>query len=385
MNVEIWNSFTTEDDTNQPCRTRCGYQPNEALRSLQKTLSESGSASTARAIHLAADIVCSGGLDALFRLLWEYALTHVGLASPRIFVYLSQRIKEVDGLVKTLPDEMAYSNETFQIRVGEMIIVLRDAPTQTILPWPKVGQETHTESWIRAVAIDPLTETAVLKRVWQSGADNNILRIAGGNLCKAVMDGSTERSLFWVKWLLDHEALVQKAHHGAALSTLERGPPTVGTRQRKHVSYYILQLFGEMYKEFAAKQMLRMNEEFGTLVGLWAMPPKGLGASARRQILTILAQILTEVPKWKVPAAPALIKDPLQLSNVVKTVPRFFQEVLAYDPPKKAAEVQKALKSKGAPKTKAKAIAPGAAGGPMTQMEAYEKAMEAYLTGSGKK
>ncbi len=165
MNVEIWNSFSVESDADQACRTRCGYQPNEALRNLQKTLSESGSTSTARAIHLAADIVCSGGLEALFRLLWDYALTHVGFASPRIFVYLYQRIKEVDTLLKTLPDEIAYSNETFQIRIGEMIIVLRDAPSHTILPWPKVGQETHTESWIRAVAIDPLTETAVLRRV----------------------------------------------------------------------------------------------------------------------------------------------------------------------------------------------------------------------------
>jgi hypothetical protein len=148
------------------------------------------------------------------------------------------------------------------------------------------------------------------------------------------------------------------------------------------VSYFILQLFGEMYREFAAKQMIRMNEETTTLVGLWTMPPKGLGATARRQILTILTQILTEVPKWKVPAAPALIKDPLQLSNMVKTVPKFFQEVLAYDPPKKTAEIQKALKSKAAPKPKAK---PVAAKSPMTQMEAYEKAMEAYMTGSGKK
>jgi hypothetical protein len=61
---------------------------------------------------------------------------------------------------------------------------------------------------------------------------------------------------------------------------------------------------------------------------------------------------------------------------------KFFQEVLAYDPPKKAAEIQKALKSKGAPKTKAKPITITPQ---MTQMEAYEKAMEAYLTGSGKK
>lgn len=382
MNVDIWNSFSVQDDSNQPCRTRCGYQPNEVLRSLQKTLSESGSTSTARAIHLAADIVCSGGLEALFKTLWEYALNHIGLASPRIFVYLSQRINEVDAMLKTFPDEMAYKNETFQIRIGEMIIVLRDAPTQTILPWPKVGQETHTESWIRAVAIDPLTETAILRRVWQSGADNNILRIAGGNLCKAVVEASTERSLFWVKWLLDHEALVQKAHHGAALSTLERGPATLGTRQRKHVSYYILQLYGEIYRELAAKQSIRMNEEIGTLINLWNTPPKGIGSSARRQILTIITQILTEVPKWKIPAAPTLIKDPIQLSNIVKTVPKFFQEVLAYDPPKRAAEVQKALKSKSTPKPKTVAKA---AAGPMSQMEAYEKAMEAYLSGSGKK
>jgi hypothetical protein len=46
------------------------------------------------------------------------------------------------------------------------------------------------------------------------------------------------------------------------------------------------------------------------------------------------------------------------------------------------AEIQKALKSKGAPKTKAKPITITPQ---MTQMEAYEKAMEAYLTGSGKK
>ena len=66
----------------------------------------------------------------------------------------------------------------------------------------------------------------------------------------------------------------------------------------------------------------------------------------------------------------------------MKTVPKFFQEALAYDPPKKAAEIQKALKSKAAPKAKAKpvAITPQ-----MSQMEAYEKAMDAYLTGSGKK
>jgi len=383
MNVDIWTSFIT-NETEQPCRTRCGYPPNEVLRTLEKTLSESGSPATAKALHFAADIVCSGGLEALLRTLWNYALVHVGMASPRIFVYMSQRIKELETILKTLPDQMAYSNETFQIRIGEIILVIREAPTKTLLTWPKVGQETHTESWLRAIAVDPVTETALLRNVWRPGADSAILRVAGANLCKAITDGSTEKALFWVKWLLDHEALLQKAQKGTTLSTLERGPPTVSAKQRKHVSFFILHVYSELYKEFAAKNTIRMNEEFHTLLDLWTSPPKGLGAGARKQILTILTQILTEVPKWKIPAAGSLIKDPIHLSNAVKTIPKFFQEVLSYDPPKRAAELEKALKTKGGP-PKAKVKVATAADGALTKEEAFDRAMEAYMLGTGRK
>jgi len=277
---------------------------------------------------------------------------------------------------------MAYSNETFQIRIGELIIVLRDAPTRTLLPWPKVGQETHTESWLRAIAVDPVTETTLLRSVWRPQGDSAILRVAGANLCKAITDGSTERALFWVKWLLEHEALLQKAQKGSSLSTLERGPATLSSKSRKHVSFFILHIYAELYKEFAAKQMIRMTEEFNSLLELWTSPPKGLGANAKKQVLTILTQILTEVPKWKVPAAAPLIKDPVYMSNVVKTVPKFFQEVLSYDPPKRAVEVEKALMLRGAPKQK---VVKKDTGGVVSKDEAFDRAMEAYMMGTGRK
>jgi hypothetical protein len=380
MNVDIWTSFTP-DTSEQPCRTRCGYSPSEVLQTFEKTLNESGSPAAAKSLHFAADIVCSGGLEALFRSLWNHSLIHIGIASPRVFVYMNQRIKEVESILKTLPDQMAYSNETFQIRIGELVLVLRDAPTRPIVPWPKVGQETHTESWLRAIAVDPVTETTLLRNVWRSGADSAILRVAGANLCKAITDGSTEKALFWVKWLLDHEALLQKAQKGVFLSSMERGPSTLSSKARKHVSFFILHVYSELYKEFAAKQMVRMTEEFNSLLDLWTSPPKGLGANAKKQVLTILTQILTEVPKWKVPAAAPLIKDPVYMSNVVKTIPKFFQEVLSYDPPKRATELEKALRTKGVQKQKV--VKKDAA--VLSKDEAFDKAMEAYMVGTGRK
>lgn len=381
MNADIWSSFVPTE-TDQPCRTRCGYSPSELLNTLEKTIGESGSAAAAKTLHFAADIVCSGGLQSLFRMVWNYALVHIGIASPRIFFYLIERINEIEGIMKTLPDQMAYSNETFQIRIGEMLLVLREAPTRTLLPWPKVGDETHTESWLRAISTDPFTETALLRNVWRPEGDSAILRVAGANLCKAITDGSTEKALFWVKWLLDHEALLQKSQKGVFLSTLERGPATMNSKQRKHVSFFILHLYGELYKEFAAKQVLRMNEEFNSLMNIWTNPPKGLGAGARKQVLTILTQILTEVPKWKVPAAIPLIRDPVYLSNLVKTVPKFFHEVLAYDPPKKATELEKALKSKNSGKPR---VAKKVENAGLSKEQAFEKAMEAYILGTGSK
>jgi len=361
----------------EPVRTRCGYTPAEVIHSLTKTLGETGALSSGRVLHFTADLVCSGGFNSFSRTIWEYALTHVGIASPRIFVYLKQRTHDILEILKVLPDETAYLREEFQVRVGEIVLVTRDAPTRTLVPWPKVGSETHDEGWIRAIKTDPVTESAALRLVWKPEGDMGILRTAGAHLCKAITDGSVDRALFWIKWLLEEEGIVHKLQKGASLSTVERGPAGLSTKARRDVSFFILELYSEIYKELATKNLVRMHEEFQTLIDLFKNPPKGL--NGKRHIFAILTQILVEVPKWKVPAAIPLIKDPLYLAGAVRMVPKFFQEVLKYDSPKRQAELAKALKTKGGviPKPKVKASAQGA----MTQMEAFDKAMEAYMGG----
>lgn len=350
-------------------RTRCGYPPNDVIQSLEKVLLESGVTATGRCLHFTADLVCSGGIQHLYRILWEYALIHIGLASPRVFIYLEQRIKDIEIRMKTLPDEMAYSSELFQLRVGEMILVLRDAPTRSLVPWPKVGQETHEQGWIRGAVIDPVTESAALRRVWNPQGDFAILRTAGANISKAISDGSTEKALFWIKWLMEEDVISRNVNK-TGLTTIERGPEGLSKKQRTDVSFFIIHLYSEMYKEIAAKGLIRMNEEFQMLLNIWKSPPKGIGA-AKKQILIIMTQILIEVPRWKIPAAPSLIKDPVYLSNAVKQIPKFFNEVLSYESPK--ANLVKAFKSKGVSiKPKKKEVQ-------LTQMEAYERAMEAYM------
>jgi len=319
-------------DTSSIPRTRCGYIPYELVQGFQKALGEAGTFSTGRTLHFAADIVASGGISILVKLLWEFALLHIGIASPRVFVYLKQRLAEIDEMIKRLPDETLLTTEEFQIRLGEIILVLREAPTRTTVSWPKVGIETHDQGWIRGAATDPVTEPAVVRVVWRPEGDMPLLRTAASQLCKAINDGSTEKALFWLKWLLEEEVMTRK-YDKSVLSTIQRGPANLSTRQRTDVSFFVIHLYAEIYKELAAKQLVRMNEEFQTLLDMWKMPPRGLVGSAKKQILVLLTQILSEVPRWKVPAAPTLIKDPVFLSRAVTQTPKFFKEVLSYAAP----------------------------------------------------
>ena len=350
-------------------RTRAGYLPNEVIHSLEKIMGQAGTEATGRALHFTADLVCSGGINNLFRILWEYALLHIGLASPRVFVYLNHRIREIDTLMKTLPDETAYSYELFQLRIGELILVLRDAPTRTLIAWPKVGQETHEQGWIRGAVIDQLSESAALRRTWNPQGDFALLRTVGANICKCINEGSTERTLFWIKWLLEEDVIARKANK-TGLTTIKRGP-----QNSTDASYFVLHLYSEIYKELAAKGLIRMNEEFQMLINIWKEPPKGLGATAKKQILVLLTQILIEVPKWKIPAALPLIKDPIYLSNAIKQIPKFFNEVLSYEVPVKSGELAKAFKTRNAAPVKPKEKKKEA----LTQMQAYDSAMDAYM------
>jgi len=63
-------------------RTRCGYTPSESIRAFDKAMLESGVIGTGKALHFGADILTSGGIDSFVRSIWDYAISHVGIASP---------------------------------------------------------------------------------------------------------------------------------------------------------------------------------------------------------------------------------------------------------------------------------------------------------------
>ena len=102
-----------------------------------------------------------------------------------------------------------------------------------------------------------------------------------------------------------------------------------------------------------------------------------MAASLRRDCLGIMALICCEVPRWKVPASPTLVADPVRLSRAVGQAGSFFREVLA-NPMKThiKANMTKAKKEKKA--------------GPISEKEKktmieeehyseYDKVMELYL------
>jgi hypothetical protein len=351
-------------------RTRCGYEPNESVRAFEGSLGQAGALSTGRALHFAADIVTSGGMDSFARAIWDFAFSHIGIASPRIFVYLKKRFEEIYELLKRVPDEQAYKSEEFQIRIGEIVLVVRDAPTKTMVAWPKVGAETHLDGWLRAVAAAP--QTAVLNKVWKAEGDSPVLRTGGAELCKAITDGSLERALFWVKWFFEAEVKMKKEVKGASLTTYDRAPP--GSKQKAGVGFFIMALYSEMYKELATKQLIRMHEEFACILDIWRTDSKQIQGGTRKQILTILTQILCEVPRWKVPAAPPLIKDPVAMSQAIRQVPKFFREVTSYDPPGGITALLKAFRTRGKV-AKAKKVETTE-----TKMDAFDKALDDYFS-----
>lgn len=357
-------------------RTRSGYKPSDCLKAFIVALSESGLVNTGKALHFATDLVCSGGYDIFIRSLWDFAIEHIGIGSPRIFVYLKKRIGELDGLVSRLDEDALWKDDEFQTRICELIFVIKECPLRSRTPWPKVGPETHRDGWLRAVSTNA-TETEVVRRVFKSSNDLFPLHIVACELLKACSDGGTEKALFWIRWLLDEDSRLRKENNGSGLSTLDRGPPNLGTRQRTEVGYFLLQLFVEAYKEYAAKQLIRMTEEFQALADLYKGSDKRIGAKGRRDILGIMAQIICEVPRWRVPAAPTLIKDPAALSRAIQQAPNFFKEVLVN--PRVSIPGNKTIFTTG--KQSAKQKEKAKQGITMeTKFSAFDAAMEAYLS-----
>jgi len=360
-----------EEEKEPECLSRCGYKPGESIRAFEHAVAESGAIATGKSFHFSADILCSGAYTSWARFIWTYVIQNVGIASPRIFIYLLKRFRDLDELSDKYPDESLWNNEGYQKQVAEVIMVVREAPRRSKVPWPKVGTETHRtdNGWLKAVAT--ATESAAVRRVWKADGDLSTLRIVGSEISKRIGEGATEKCLFWIRWLLEEDALLRKETKGS-LTTVSR---TFGKGKGRHdVGDFIVALYIEIYNEYADKGMIRMNEEFQGLVSLWGGDDTRVTGSQKKQVLGLMTQILCEVPRWKIPAAPPLIRDPIFVSRAVAQIPKFFHEVLSHATIRNGKEVQKQFSTRGVVQKKKKVIAHE------NQFDAVNKALDDYMS-----
>ena len=375
-------------------RTRCGYLVSEAYSCYESALGETGAVASGKALHFAADLVCSGGIDIWIRGAYSYAIQHISLANPRIFVYLKQRFTELDKKIQQLPQEAFYSNPDVQASIGETVLILQLCPKRSKIVWPKVEPHTKSPGWLRNVASAP--ETRATRLVWSSDGDTTPLYLVGNELCKAITEAASERVLFWIRWTMEEDARIRKETKGHGFSTRERGPAAtpimngkslpINAKQRSDAGHFIAALLGEIYKELAAKSLVRMHEEFGELMRLWRGGEGRMPARCKRDCLALMALIVSEVPRWKVPAAPVLVEDPVRLSRAVGQSSSFFREVLVFTPlaPSKLLKpnMTRAPKAQNVKPTAKNAKALEKANKELSMEEhfdAYDAVMEAYL------
>jgi len=359
----------TDIDDIKNLRTRSGYLPSESIQAFEKNLHESGPVSLGRCLHFGIDLICSGGIHTFYKILWNYALNCVGIASIRIFMYLKQRISELNDLINKFPDETLYSSSEFQNKVCEVILVIHDAPKSHKIIWPKVGLETHDTMWLKSVASAPSSE--VVSKVWRGEGDLRILYILGNEIVKSASEYSLERVLFWIKWGFEEEVRLRKENSSATLTTIDR---SVSGKGKGEVSYFFLAILAEIYKELSRKQMIRMNEEFQSLIDIFRSNDTNFTSSFKKNLLAIIAQVICEVPRWKIPAANPLIKDPIVLGRMLPQCPKFFIEVLQ-NPSVTSVNLQKLLKNRGKVEKKVdkKKVSME------EQFQAFDKAMEDYM------
>ena len=318
------------DDPNEDAipeiTTRKGYVLKDASRSFLQALSESGPIASGKVMHYTADMLASGGLPLWQKLCWDYTYEHIGVASPRIFLFLSLRFKKMNEIFAKNTIESFCNISEMQQHAAEIVLILQMCPKKTKVKMPTVAPETHeNEDWLRSVL--RTTDKAAVRKVWQRNADLEPMLHAGNEIVYAITESAPERALFWIKWLLEEDAMVRKKY-GSGLTTVERGPADGKPAQRASVGYYILFVLTEVYKEFAEKGMIRMHEEFQSLINLYKSTDQKNTQRRKLDTIAIMVQLLTDVPKWKVPAAPSLVTDTTSLARMVGQAEMFFKEVL---------------------------------------------------------
>jgi hypothetical protein len=311
--------------------SRRGYLLRDLSRSFLQNLGDAGPIASGKLLHFTADMITSGGFLLWEKLCWEFAFDHIGVASPRIFHYLSRQFKDLREKSAKLTFDSFCRMPEIQRLTAEMVLILQSCPKRTKPKIPTVPMETHqSDDWLRSVL--HTTDRVSVRRVWQRNTDQEQMLHAANEMTHAITEGASERALFWVRWLLEEDAITRKTYQ-SGLSTAERGPAHLKSAQRTSVGYYLIAVMAEIYKEHAAKGMVRMHEEVQSLLDIYRAPQQ----IQRRKMdtMAVLIQILCEVPKWKVPAAPSLVTDPQRLDRMTAQAETFYRDILLLPLPPK--------------------------------------------------
>ena len=78
-----------------------------------------------------------------------------------------------------------------------------------------------------------------------------------------------------------------------------------------------------------------MHEEFQALLDIYRAADPRNSQKRKMDTIAVMIQLLTDVPKWKVPAAPTLVADPKVMERMVSQAETFFREVLTLPLPSK--------------------------------------------------
>jgi hypothetical protein len=311
-------------------RTRFGYDARDCVKNLQDVLSQTGPTATGKALHYSADLVCSGGYEIWIRLIWSSVFQNVHLTSLRIFVFLLAKTKVLDESIKSLDMEALYKDPEFQHKIAELVLVVQTLPRKGKLTWPKVPDETHGPAWFQTVP--HAREADAVLKVWNSQNDQPVLRMVGNQILQACEEVNIEKALFWLKWILDEDKRIRNQGIGYTLTTSRRTGSGTVKGDKAEIGYYIVAVLAEAYKDLARRGLVRMHEEFQCLLDIWKGVQNRTTSRQKQECLALMIQIISEVPRWKVPAAQPLIKDPVVMSRAVQQSVRFFLEIVQKPP-----------------------------------------------------
>ena len=311
-------------------RTRFGYDARDCVRTLQEVLSQSGPSATGKALHYSADLICSGGFEIWIHLIWSFVFQHVHPTSLRIFVFLQEKTVALEKLVAGVDLEELYRDPEFQKRASEVALVVQTLPRQGKITWPKVPDDTHEPDWI---STNPAPkESEAVRKVWSSQHDQPILRFVGNQVLQGCEEVNIEKALFWLKWLLDEDKRVRSQGTGYTLTTSRRTGSGSIKPDKYEIGYYLVAVLAEAYKDLARRGLVRMHEEFQSLIDLYRGKMPRVTSRQKQECLALMVLVIAEVPRWKVPAVQPLIKDAVIMSRAVEQSVRFFQEVIQRPP-----------------------------------------------------